>query len=156
MNDVLFADGELQQFRSCPKKVKNPGARWSLKPGHKQRNYNVVSLDDDNFRFRLYQRQSMADEKDFSCGLALIQPGGRSLSLVRYNGSSHAHGDILYRCHIHKATSGALHSGKKIDSHAEETHRYHTLRGALACLVQDCAIQGLRTTHDAGDLFNDN
>ena len=95
MSDVLLTDGELEQFRSRPKKVTNPGARWSLKPGHRQRNYNVVSLGDESVRFHLYLRQSMADETDFSCGLALIQPGGRSLSLVRYNGSSHRHGDIL-------------------------------------------------------------
>ena len=156
MTDVLFSDDELEEFRSCPKRVRNPGARWTTKPGHKQRNYNVISTADDNLRFRLYLRQNLVDEKDFSCGLALIQPGGKSLSLVRYNGASHPHGDILYRCHIHNATSDALHSGMKIDRRAEETNRYHTLQGALACLIDDCAIQGLNATHDSGDLFNGN
>lgn len=154
MTDVLFSDQELEQHRSCPKRVKNPGARWTDKPGHKQRNFNVVSASDDNIRFRLYLRQNLADENDFSCGLALIQPGGKSLSLIRYNGPSHPHGVIAYRCHIHNAAADALHSGKKIDSHAEETKRYRTLEGALACLVQDCGIQGLKANHDSGDLFD--
>ena len=154
MTDVLFSDKELELHRSCSKRVENPRARWSTKPGHKQQNYNAVSKNEENLRFRLYLRQNLTDENDFSCGLALIQSGGKLLSLARYNGSSHTHGAIAYRCHIHKAMASALHSGKRIDSCAFETSRYRTLEGALACLIEDCGIQGLKATHDSGDLFD--
>ena len=79
---------------------------------------------------------------------------GKHLSLIRYNGSSHRHGVISYSCHIHSATAEALTAGNKIDSHAEETARYKFLQGALACLIDDCGIQGLNAEHDEQDLFD--
>ena len=56
--------------------------------------------------------------------------------------------------HIHRATAEALAAGKKIDSHAEETDRYNTLDGALACLIEDCDVRGLTAQHDEPDLFD--
>jgi len=86
--------------------------------------------------------------------LALVHRGGKPLTLVRYNGSSHAHGEIRYRCHIHRATAEALAAGRRIDSFAEETDRYRTLEGALACLIEDCAVQGVSAKLDERDLFD--
>ena len=155
MTDVLISDRELDAMRSKPKWVTNPQSRWHEKPGgHQQRNFNLVAEHDDAERFRLYLRQNLDDEQDFSCGLALIQKGGRSVSLVRYNGSSHRHGDILFCCHIHRATEEANMAGKKIDSHAEVTDRYKTLDGALACLIDDCCIRGILASHDTRNLFD--
>ena len=67
---------------------------------------------------------------------------------------SHAHGDIRYRCHIHRATAEAISTGRKVDSHAEATDRYRTLEGALACLIKDCGVQGLTAQPDERDLFD--
>ena len=154
MTDLVLSNDEINTLRAGRKKVTNPGARWTEKPGrHKQRNHLAES--EDGKRFRVYLRQNLDDLRDFSCGLALVHKGGKPVSLVRYNGSSHAHGDIAYRCHIHRATSEALAAGKKIDSHAEETDRYKTLDGALACLIDDCGIQGLTSRHDERDIFDD-
>lgn len=156
MTDVLISDGEFDAMRTAPKRVTNPQARGREKPGgHKQRNFNLIAEHDDAKRFRLYLRQNLDDEQDFSCGLALIRLGGRSVSLVRYNGSSHRHGDILFHCHIHRATEEASLAGKKIDSHAEATDRYRTLNGALACLIDDCCVDGISASHDTRDLFDD-
>ena len=153
MTDVHFSDNDLNRLRSARKRVTNPGARWSEKPGrHRQRNFSVES--EDGSVFRVYLRQNLDDEKDFSCGLALVQRGGRPLSLVRYNGSSHVHGEIRYRCHIHRASAEALAEGRKIDSDADETDRYKTLDGALACLIEDCGVQGLTARPDERDLFD--
>ena len=153
MTDPLLSDDALDGLRSAPKRVTNPGARWSEKPGrHLQRNFSAET--EDGALYRVYMRQNLDDERDFSCGLALIQKGGRPLSLIRYNGSSHPHGDIRYRCHIHRATAEALDAGRKIDSHAEETERYKTLEGALACLIDDCGVRGLTTRHDERGLFD--
>lgn len=154
MTDQLLSNDGLNGFRSTPKKVTNPGARWHDKPGrHKQKKYDAISEDD--MQFRIYLRQNLDDEKDFSCGLALIQKRGKSLSLVRYNGSSHRHGAILYRCHIHRATAEAIAEDKKIDSYAEETNRYKTLNGALHCLIEDCKVQGLTAEPEKRGLFDD-
>ena len=153
MTDLILSNDQLDGLRSAPKRVTNPGIRWREKPGrHKQRNYTAVSAD--GTRYRIYQRQNLNDDMDFSCGLALIQKGGKHLSLVRYNGPSHRHGDIFYRCHIHRATAEALAAGRKIDSHAKQAEQYRTLEGALACLVEDCGVQGLTTRHDERSLFD--
>ena len=154
MRDLLLSNDDLDALRASAKRVTNPGARWTEKPGrHRQRNYTAETNKGE--RYRVYLRQNLDDERDFSCGLAMIRPGERPLSLVRYNGSSHPHRDIRYRCHIHRATAEALTAGKKIDSHAEQTDRYKTLTGALACLIEDCGVEGLTARHDAPELFDD-
>lgn len=153
VTELLLSDDDLKAYLSHPKRIINPRARWHDKPGHRQRNYSAVSKNDDAVRFRIYLRQNPNDEKDFSCGLALIPKGGKSISLARYNGSSHRHGSISYRCHIHHATAAAIKAGKKPDGHAEETDRYRTLGGALACLIEDCAVQGLTAEPDQPELF---
>ena len=153
MTDLLLSNDDLDDLRSGAKRVTNPGARWGDKPGrHKQRNH--IAESEDGARFRVYLRQNLGDESDFSCGLALLHKGGKPLILIRYNGSNHLHGEIRYRCHIHRATAEALVAGRKIDSHAEETDRYNTLEGALACLLDDCGVQGLTAQHDERDLFD--
>ncbi len=155
MTERLLSDDERKAYRSLPKRVTNPGARWSGKPGHRQRRYEAVSEDEARAQFLIYLRQNLHDEIDFSCGLALIQNSGQLFSLARYNGANHLHGAIAHRCHIHRATAEALSAGKKLDSHAEETDRYRTLDGALACLIEDCAVQGLAAKPDHPELFDD-
>lgn len=75
------------------------------------------------------------------------------MTLARYNGSSHPHGDISYRPHIHRATEKAILAGRKPESEAEETNRYRTLQGALACLVKDFNVMGLQTQRDQPRMF---
>lgn len=139
----LYTDGELEELRSMPKRVSNPGARWVTKPGHKQRNFQVVGREDTSERFAVYQRQSERDEKDFSCGIAYLPQGGTRLTLARYNGSSHVHGGIAYHPHIHLATERAIAAGRRPESEAEETDLYTTLDGALRCLILDFKLEGI-------------
>lgn len=152
MTDRAFTDAELDELRSTRKAVTNPGARWVQKPGHRQRRYDLVATDSGTWRFLLYQRQNAQDPLDFSCGLALVRRGGRPMTLIRYNGPSHRHGSIRYRCHIHRTTVEAISVGKP-DSYAERTNRFATLEGAMACLLDDCGIDGLSAKPDAPGLF---
>ena len=155
MNTRLYTDDEIAQLRSMPKRVTNPRARWSQKPGHRQRNYQLTGLEDESRRFQVYLRQNEADDNDFSCGIAYLPIGGNRLTLARYNGPSHIHRDIQYRTHIHRATASAIAAGRKPESEADETDRYTTLNGAFGCLIEDFQIQG--TTPPAPDqprLFN--
>ena len=91
----------------------------------------------------------MQDDADFSCGIALVSLDGSRLTLARYNGPSHEHGDILYRPHIHRATAKAIASGQRPEREASETDRYTTLEGALACLLGDFNVTGILASHDA-------
>ena len=70
------------------------------------------------------------------------------MTLARYNGPSHQHGDIIYRPHIHQATASAIAAGKRPEREAEETDRYKTLLGALACLIKDFNLTGIKALHD--------
>jgi hypothetical protein len=135
--------------------VTNPHARWTEKPGHRQRNFQACGQQDESVRFSIYQRQNVRDDNDFSCGIEYIPRVGARLTLARYNGPSHRHGEIVYRPHIHRATAGAIAAGKKPESEAEETDRYANLEGALGCLAEDFRLQGLSiSNNNQVSLFN--
>lgn len=157
MNVRLYTEADIARLRSMPKRVSNPGAQWSEKPrarpSHRQRNYQAVGRQDETARFSVYLRQNLIDDNDFSCGIAYLPPGGAALTLARYNGPSHVHGDIAYRPHIHRATENAIAAGRKPESDAEETDRYRTLEGALACLIGDFALSGIAAPLDEPGLF---
>lgn len=135
------------------KKIINPGARWLEKPkgrpAHRQRNFQASGGQDEEARFSVYQRQNLNDKSDFSCGISYLPPGGPALTLARYNGPSHPHQEISYRPHIHRASEKAIAAGKKPESEAEETDRFETLEGALACLMEDFTLTGLKAENDS-------
>ncbi|MCY4619795.1 MAG: hypothetical protein OXD50_14785 [Chloroflexi bacterium] len=139
----FYSDDELAELQAVPKMVTNPGARWVSKPGHRQRNFQVIAGDMDEIALAIYQRQGELDDDDFSCGIAFLPPGGTRLTLARYNGPSHIHGEIEFRPHIHHATARAIAAGKKPESEADETDRFNTLDGAFRCLLEDFHVSGV-------------
>ncbi len=154
-----YTDEELNDLGQVPKRVTNPGARWSEKPAvhpvHRQRTFRATGThDDEQLRFLIYQRQSLHDRLNYSCGIVYLARGGGRLTLARYNGSNHQHGDIRYQPHIHRATEAAIANGRKPEHAAEETTRYQTLEGALACLIEDFSLSGIRAKPDHPSLFN--
>ena len=67
----------VQQFRMVGKT--NPRAPWRERPGrHRQRNFTAEA--EGAAVYRIYLRQNLDDDQDFSCGLALVQRGGREAS----------------------------------------------------------------------------
>ena len=53
-----------------------------------------------------------------------------------------------------RATEAAITDGKKPEHAAEETTRYQTLEGALACLIEDFSLSGIRANPDQPSLFH--
>ena len=157
MNSRLYTGEELAELWSIRKRVSNPGARWldkpTVRPAHRQRIFHAYGQEDQQDRFSIYMRQNLSDESDFSCGISYLPRGSQSLTLARYNGPSHEHGEIVYRTHIHRATERTIAMGKKPESEAEETDRFTTLKGALACLIEDFNLHGLRARPDAPRLL---
>ena len=155
-----YTDDDLQRLRQLSKRVTNPGARWSEKPaGHpvqKQRIFQAAGTAEDGreHHFLLYQRQNLRDGPSYSCGIVYLPPGGPKLTLARYNGPNHRHEDIRYKAHIHRATEAAILAGRKPEHEAEETTRFRTLEGALACLIEDYRLSGIRAEPDHPSLFN--
>ena len=117
MNLRHYTDEELDELRSLPKRVTNPGARWldkpKVRPGHLQRSFQAIGEDDDETRFSIYQRQNLTAASDFSCGISYLPRGSSPLTLARYNGPGHEHGDIAYHPHVHHTTERAIAAGRK-------------------------------------------
>lgn len=155
------SDAQIAELLSCPKRVSNPQARTVSKGAHEQVNYKVSATDGSGHRFEVYQRQNLRTgmESDFSCGIRWLAPNGESLTLRRYNGSSHPHKnhveneEIDETFHIHLATERYIKADRKAEGFAEETNRYQTVDGALHCLAADCKLSGISTTADEPRLF---
>ncbi len=151
------SDTKIAQLLASPKRVTNPNAREGDKASHLQKNFRVVSPD--GHEFTLYWRQNKRIKEDFSCGLAWHMPSGETLTLVRYNGSSHPHPNRLegtaveFECHIHRATERYIRANLKPEGFAEPTDRYRSVAGALHELMSDCNITGIKTEPDHPDLF---
>ena len=155
MTRSLYTDDALKALQDMPKRATNPQARWAVKPkampSHEQREFKVQGQGDA--RFAIYQRQSLQDKSNFSCGIRYCPSGTTPLTLARYNGPSHVHGEIRYRAHIHRATAEAIAAGRRPESDATPTDRYTTLEGALACLLEDFRVGGVAAKRDELRLF---
>src|SRR5688572_15671411 len=139
----ILTDTDIQKLIALEKQVTNPKTREKDKLGHTGKNYELTAPSDNNVTFTMYTRQNKKMQNDFSCGLEAHFQDGTSNLLLRYNGSSHVHGNkienekIAYTFHIHKAKEAYLSKGYKSDGYAEVTTAYQSLNGALYCLVQD-------------------
>lgn len=143
-----LTDEKIEALLCSPKTVINPGARKKTQMGSEQLNYEIRGQN--GALFRLYVRQNLRVAEGFSCGLLYEPPGGEPVTLTRYNGSDHSHGNPLENgevfhgaCHIHKATERYIQAGRKSEHFAETTNRYTNLDEALRCLLSDCRIEGL-------------
>lgn len=150
---------QILDLIKVPKQLINPQARAILKSGHKQVNYNAIAQDGSEYRFQIYMRQNLKVglNHDYSCGISWLAPNEEHLTLKRYNGPSHNHVNRLennklgFTCHIHTATEKYIKANKKPEGFAEPTKRYKSIDGALHCLVKDCNIKGLDTSHDSNN-----
>ena len=151
-----LSDKVIGELLTAPKKLKNPMSKTKNNEGHEQHNFNVISLDSHSHIFEIYMRKNLREgmEDDFSCGISWISPSGETVTLKRYNGSSHNHPNHLeqtstgYNTHIHIATERYIKANKKPEGFAEVTDRYSSVEGALHCLVKDCNITGIKTDPD--------
>ena len=152
-----YTADDLESLRTIPKKVTNPGTRWSAKPTdlpvHSQRSFKAVDTHNEQNRFEIYQRQNLLDNSDYSCGIAYVLLDGSRLTLARYNGAGHEHGDITFEPHIHRATEAAIASGRRPEREAEKTDRYETIEGALACLIRDYNVAGIEIAENQQTLL---
>lgn len=102
-----------------PKRIINRRARWKRKPAaspvYGQRTFSAQGTEDQELEFEIYQREHLRDRTHFSAGILVRLPDGTRLTLARYNGSSHEHGEISWRQHIHRATERAIREGRKAE-----------------------------------------
>jgi hypothetical protein len=144
---ILLTDAEIERLIGETKQLE-AGYRSKLqlrpKPGHKEREMEIVGSNGS--QFRLILRQSLLNVFDFSAILAYLDTSSSQLfRLRRYNGKSHEHTNQIerqrfYDFHIHFATERYQSSGMSEDAYAEPTNRYGDFEGALNCLIQDCGL----------------
>ena len=74
-----YSAAELNDLVQLPKKVTDPRARWSEKPTvhpvHRQRTFLATGATAEGvqLRFLIYQRQSLLDRLNYSCGIVTWQ-----------------------------------------------------------------------------------
>lgn len=144
----IFTDAELDALRS-EGKVLPPNWRARLVGKARQGSGSVggsfeLRGEQENV-FRLYARRNIENLFDFSVGLAFIAPDGTSYMLARYNGSSHAHTNVLEqqffedRFHIHRGTERYLQKFgvDGMDRFAEPTERFYSYDSAMDLAIAD-------------------
>jgi len=148
-----LTDQKIYELITCSKRLTNLNIKGKTEDGYEKFNYKVTARD---YEFEVYRRQNMREgmEDDFSCGIRWLAPSGETLTLKRYNGPSHNHKNQIEKtilgpvCHVHIATERYIQANRKAEGFAETTDRYHTVDGALHCLVKDCEISGILTSRD--------
>jgi len=141
---ATLIDMQKEPISTLPPKPKDKGS-------HTEINYHLKAVDGDE-KFSLLIRQNNRVVRDFSCILQWHSPEG-DLILLRCNGSSHPHGKIRFKCHIHRTTEGALRRGWKPESHADATEDYSLLEGAKYTIVRLANIRGIPAQPVAPSLF---
>jgi hypothetical protein len=148
-----LTDRELAALRIEPKRRLSQ-TRQKQKGSHYEQNYDLLAAADDSRRYRLFVRQSSVHPQAFSVGLILLLPHSEDLILCRYNGGSHTHANRLEderlpaQPHVHVTTERYLQHGLYAEAYATLTPEYHSVDGALHCLVTDCNVSGIPTTPD--------
>lgn len=151
-----LTDDKIADLLNCSKRLTNPSAKSKSIEGRDQQNFKVVATDSSRYEFEIYKRQNLREgmEDDFSCGISWIAPNGESITLKRYNGSSHNHPNHLekiclgYNYHIHIATEKYIKANRRAEGFAEVTDKYYTVNGAFHMLILDCKISGIQTEPD--------
>ena len=146
--DGILTDAEIKKLIAEPKLLPpDHRSRLQLRPkrGRKERHLDLTGQDGGEYR--IIASQSVSNPLAFSVILAYRVPrSNRLFRLRRYNGRSHQHtnrieAQTFYDSHIHLATERYQQLGMREDSYAEATDRFDDLDCALACLVEDCALQ---------------
>lgn len=149
---------QIDELIAMEKCVTNPRAREKTKGQHTERDFKLVDSRNEH-SFKVFVRAHIILKNNFSCGLLWYIPSGETLTLRRYNGSSHSHKNHLENvrfaenCHIHKAKETYIAAGIKADGFAEETDRYDNVETALQCLILDCNISGFHGLNNQQNLF---
>jgi len=139
-----LSDELIEELLSSSKTIIN---EEKTKTEYKYKRKNIHIKDTNDRSYQLYLRLNIKNANDFSCGIALILPDNKLLTLMRCNGNSHKHCNKLEKqtleqdFHIHKATERYYKAGLKIDGFAYITKDYRDIEGAYTLLINQCNVQ---------------
>lgn len=142
-----MTDAELQELIALPKILTIAGvkkiAERKVEPAYRRAD---VQLDaDSENEFFLKVRESLDDPADFSVILSVRLKSGEQLNLIRCNGGSHSHKNLIEKTkirgqHIHMATQRYIDMGCKAEGFAQGTKDYNSLDEAVDCMMRKANI----------------
>jgi len=144
---MILSNEQIEMLISMPKKVTKAPRKLPLDEfGHSRNDFELQSTDKVN-HFRVFMRQNLDFQENFSIGLNLLGTDGSDTPLLRCNGPYGAHIELSaslpphFTYHIHIATADSLENGTQPEIHAEETSAYGTFDDALAFFLNRCRIE---------------
>ncbi len=139
-----YTDEELNELVKCPKCVDEPPLRQMKQERGSLRNNMTLRSKDGNFRFRVFIRQSVEFEEDFSIGLDYLpKDEAGSICLLRCNGQHGANMAFPHHLnyHIHRAKAEDVNAGIKTERHIEITSDYAAFLEGLAYFLRLISVE---------------
>jgi hypothetical protein len=141
-----MTQSEIDLLITCPKNITTK--RFSLR--NLDRSLHGVLdaeaiVNEKNFKFKVFFRQSIKLEEKFSVGLKLLTNEDEDINLARYNGihehtNKHGDGAIFNTFHKHFATESAILKGIKAEHNAKPAN-YVNFKGAIVRFFKELNFQ---------------
>ncbi len=147
----LYNDNEIAGLIYCPKIIVEPPARQMKAERGSYRNGMLLRSKDGDSQFRVFIRQSVDFEEDFSVGLDyLSRDDSGSVCLTRYNGKHGGHEAHPHHlnCHIHIARAVDINAGIRMEKHITPTIEYASFYDAIRCFMKDVQVEGIERYFD--------
>lgn len=146
---MSFTDAEIGHLTSCKKTVTEPPRKeMKVERGHRRNDMRLKAAGEE-LDFRVFIRQNLDFEENFSVGLEFLpRDGRRSLVLLRCNGPHGRFeggvGDPVahFTFHVHRAKADNLDRDERAERGGEHTSAFASLQEALAFFVQEINLEG--------------
>jgi len=140
-----YTDEEIFALIKCPKIIADPPSKQMKEERGHRRSGMTLRSKDNQFEFRVFMRQSLAFEEDFSVGLDYIpRDEAGSLCLFRCNGKHGGHQAHPHHLsyHIHTVKAEDVNAGIRLERHIEITAEYASFFDAIGHFIALIAVEG--------------
>lgn len=161
----VYTDEEVSALIKCAKVIIDPPLKQAREERGSRRNGMIIQSKDKQYRFRVYIRQSVEFEEDFSVGLEYLpKDEAGSFTLLRCNGKHGGHEAFPHHLnyHIHTVKAEDINAGIKTERHIEPTLEYASFLEAISYFLSFINLEGcekyfpeVRRVQKQGLLFTD-
>lgn len=140
-----YSDDEISALITCPKVIADPPSRQMKEERGHRRSGMTLRSKDNQFEFRVFMRQSLEFEEDFSVGLDYIpRDEAGSICLLRCNGKHGGHQAHPHHLsyHIHTVKAEDITAGIRLERHIEITEKYASFYDAIRLFISLINLEG--------------
>lgn len=155
-----MTDEDIRQMIELKKTLPKKEIQKLLNPKQEYGHYRSEAklCAESSCDFILKIRKSIYDEFDFSVILSVITTEGYAFNLIRCNGSSHAHRNVIEGTritgtHRHIATQRYIEAGLDAEGFAENIDSYNSASEALEYMAETANISTQQTDDNNLSLF---